>query len=288
MKNYKIFNRLKQAAMVLAMGLVFTACNEDDNPAIDPGDVLTGQSKTYNLDPVASSGISGTALLEETVSGGTKLTITLSGTPDGGEHPAHIHFNSAVIGGGIAISLNPVNGTSGISETMISETDAGASISYSELLDYDGYINVHLSMADLATVVAQGDIGSNELTGESKTYALNQVAVEGISGEITFEERLNGFALATISLTGTPEDGSHPAHIHENSAAEGGGILYTFAPVNGTTGMSFSDTRVGMMDGEPSYTYAEILTIDGYVNVHLSATQLAVIVAQGDIGSNFE
>jgi hypothetical protein len=65
-------------------------------------------------------------------------------------------------------------------------------------------------------------------------------------------------------------------------------LQFTFNPVNGTTGLSASDTRQGMMPDEVNYTYAEILTVDGYVNVHLSEAQLATIVAQGDIGANFE
>ncbi|SIS60197.1 CHRD domain-containing protein [Belliella pelovolcani] len=286
MKNSLIINRIKQGALLLMSALIFVACTEDDMPALDPDEVLTGQSKSYDLDEVAVPGISGTAVLEETSTGSTKLTITLSGTPDGGQHPAHIHFNSAATGGGIAVSLTPVNGTTGISETIISRQDDGSSLTYNQLLDFDGYINVHLSADDLGTIVAQGDIGSNELTGETKTYTLNEADVDGISGEIIFEERRNGFALATISLTGTPDGGVHPAHIHANSAAIGGGILFTFNPVNGTTGMSMTDTRAGMMDGEEGYTYDEILEVDGYVNVHLSAEALATIVAQGDIGSN--
>jgi hypothetical protein len=48
----------------------------------------------------------------------------------------------------------------------------------------DGYINVHLSATNLATLVA--DIGQNELTGTSKVYALGSVAVPNISGTATF------------------------------------------------------------------------------------------------------
>jgi hypothetical protein len=45
-----------------------------------------------------------------------------------------------------------------------------------KLLDFDGYINVHLSADKLATLVAQGDIGQNDLD-VSKVYALGSVAV---------------------------------------------------------------------------------------------------------------
>lgn len=32
---------------------------------------------------------------------------------------------------------------------------------YSDISGYDGYVNVHLSADDLATLVAQGNIGAN-------------------------------------------------------------------------------------------------------------------------------
>jgi hypothetical protein len=55
-------------------------------------------------------------------------------------------------------------------------------------LNFDGYINVHLSATNLATLVAQGDIGQNELTAVSKVYALGSVAVPNISGTATFSK----------------------------------------------------------------------------------------------------
>jgi hypothetical protein len=55
-----------------------------------------------------------------------------------------------------------------------------------KLLDFDGYINVHLSADKLATLVAQGDIGQNDLTDVSKVYALGSVAVARIDGTATF------------------------------------------------------------------------------------------------------
>jgi hypothetical protein len=60
------------------------------------------------------------------------------------------------------------------------------------LLNFDGYINVHLSATNLATLVAQGDIGQNELTAVSKVYALGSVAVPNISGTATFFKRVGG------------------------------------------------------------------------------------------------
>lgn len=245
---------------------------------------LTGVSKSYNLGEKDVPGISGSVLFEERLSGEALATITLSGTPDGGSHPAHIHMNTAAEGGGILYTFTPVDGTTGMSKSHVGALDDGSPFNYADVLTVDGYVNVHLSADDLGTIVAQGDIGQNELTGESKSYALEERAVPGISGSVVFEERTNGEALATITLSGTPDGGSHPAHIHMNTAAEGGGILYTFTPVDGTTGISVSN--VATLDDDSAFGYADVLGVDGYVNVHLSADDLGTIVAQGDIGQN--
>ncbi|MFC3414572.1 CHRD domain-containing protein [Algoriphagus hitonicola] len=246
--------------------------------------VLTGETKTYDLGEVAVPGISGTATFSERVNGETLVELMLMNTPEDGMHPAHIHFNTAAESGDIAVSFNPVDGSTGRSLTNISMLDDESAITYDELLDFDGYINVHLSMEELATIVAQGDIGQNELTGESKEYVLGERDVDGISGTATFFERVNGEALAEIMLMNTPEDGMHPAHIHFNSAIESGDIAFTFNSVNGATGIS--KTNVSMLDDETPFTYSDVLDFNGYINVHLSMEELSTIVAQGDIGSN--
>jgi hypothetical protein len=261
---------------------------DDLGTIVAQGDIgqneLTGESKSYELEERAVAGISGSVLFEERLNGEALATISLEGTPDGGEHPAHIHMNTAVEGGGILYTFNPVNGTTGMSQSNVATLDDDTEFSYADVLDVDGYVNVHLSAGDLGTIVAQGDIGQNELTGEFKSYVLEEKDVTGINGTVLFEERLNGEALATISLVGTPDGGEHPAHIHANSASEGGGIIYTFTPVNGTTGMSMSN--VAALDDDTEFGYADVLEVNGYVNVHLSAAELATIVAQGDIGAN--
>ena len=245
---------------------------------------LTGEMKSYDLETRDVPGISGTVMFEERVNGEAEATIMLDGTPAGGMHPAHIHMNTAAEGGDIIYTFNSVNGDTGMSRSNVATLDDDTSFGYSDVLDVDGYVNVHLSADELGTIVAQGDIGQNELTGEMKSYDLETRDVPGISGTVMFEERVNGEAEATIMLDGTPAGGMHPAHIHMNTAAEGGDIIYTFNSVNGDTGMSRSN--VATLDDDTSFGYSDVLDVDGYVNVHLSAEELGVIVAQGNIGMN--
>lgn len=267
--------------LLLLPFLALTSCEDDDTPALP---VPTGTEKTYILGSVANPAISGTAKFIENDDSSVTIELSLTGTPSGGMHPAHIHFNTAAEGGDIALTLGTVDGNTGKSTVTTKTLNDGTPITYASLLDFDGYINVHLSSTDLATLVAQGDIGQNELTAESKQYPLGSVAVPNISGTATFTKRVNGEALATIQLQNTPADGSHPGHIHLNTAAEGGAIAFTFQPVNGATGRS--TTNVAALDDGTPFLYDNVLGFDGYINIHLAADNLATIVAQGDIGQN--
>lgn len=94
-------------------------------------------------------GISGMTTLTDNGDGTTKVMIELDGTPEGGSHPSHFHNGtSCTQNEPIEITLNNVE--DGMSETMVEE-------SFDELVEFNYYLNVHLSEAELATVVACGD-----------------------------------------------------------------------------------------------------------------------------------
>jgi len=274
--NFKNVLRL----MMIVLTTAFISCdNDDDSP------VFMGDEKVYILNPVADPNISGTATFRMNQDNSATVILELMNTTNLSEPmPAHIHFNTAAEGGGIAASLTPVDPATGTSVTQIDALDDGTSITYTELLNFDGYINVHESMNNLATLYGQGDIGQNELTGQSKSYGLGPVTDPNISGEVIFNERANGTALAELSLIGPVDGIVFESHIHMNSAAEGGGIAFFFNDIDGSISSS-SVTQVEALEDGSSFNYNDILTYDGYVNVHLKS-DLSVLYAQGDIGQN--
>lgn len=274
--NKNIFNYL----LILFAFSSFTiiGCSEDDEPG------STENSITYTLEERSNSGISGDIEFLELTDGNIQAQISLNGTSNGTSHPSHVHMNSAVMGGDIIISLDPVDGATGSSVTIFSTDDNGGIVSLSDIENLDAYVNVHKSSTELGVIISQGDIGSNLLTGDSKSYPLAERAIDGISGDVTFSKRKNGNTLAVIDLDGTADEGSYPAHIHMNSAAEGGDIIATFNPVDGASGLSMTDIR--STDGGMTLDYENIIASNAYVNVHLSATELGTLVAQGDIGLN--
>ena len=274
--NFKNTLRL----MLIVLTTTFLSCDNDDDSS-----VFMGDEKVYTLNAVATPNISGMATFRMNQDNSTTVTIELMNTSSLNEPmPAHIHFNTAAEGGGIAVGLNPVDPATGMSTTVVTALDDGTSITYSELLNFDGYINVHESMDNLATLYGQGDIGQNELTGEMKSYPLGPVSDPNISGEVNFKERKNGTALAELNLFGSISGIVFESHIHMNSAAEGGGIVFFFNDIDGSMSSS-SATQVEALEDGTSFVYEDVLNYDGYVNVHLKS-DLSVLYAQGDIGQN--
>ena len=137
----------------LLLVLFLAACGGDDDE--------TKTEKTYSLTEQGGSSISGNVTFEKVSDTETKITIKLTGTPNGGSHPAHIHTGDVGSGGAIYVSLTNVDGTSGESTTTVTETSetTPTAITYEDLIAYDGYINIHLSANDLATIVAAGETG---------------------------------------------------------------------------------------------------------------------------------
>lgn len=118
-------------------------------------------SKSFDLSATGAGGtdVKGTATFAKASDTETTITVELSGTPATGDHPMHIHTGSVATPGGIYVTLTNVDGNTGKSVTTVSKADDGTAVTYEDLLEFDGYINVHLSADDLATVVANGEVG---------------------------------------------------------------------------------------------------------------------------------
>jgi hypothetical protein len=271
---------LKLTAVACMLTVFIAGCkDEDDN--VGPG--LTGQSKMYTLNSVSDPAISGTVNFAERSDNSTLVTINLNGTTAGNTHVSHIHENSAAETGGILIDLNAIDGASGKSETVVGKLNSGTAITYSELLALNGYINVHNSAIDLATLIAQGDIGENELTASSTTYALTSVNDSGVTGAVTFAKRVSGATLVTVDLDGESPSGNYPIYIYNNNVATTGTVAINLNNYLGSIGKSVTSVR--RLNDNTAISYDQLTAFNGHVNVGTSATDPSYI-AQGNIGSN--
>ncbi len=268
------------AVSMACAAFAISGCKDDDN---DPRLELTGESVTYPLQSVSNPDISGTVKFSERSDFSTIVTITLIGTASGNTHPAHIHANSAAETGGIIVDLNSLEGASGTSETVVTHFNDGTDVEYSELILLNGYVNVHLSPSNLATLIAQGDIGENELTATSTTYSLSELNDSGIMGTVKFTQRRSGSTLVSVDLDGTSQIGNHPITINDNNATTTGPTAITLNNFNGATGKS--ETTIRTMDNNTAITYDQLRTFNGHINVRNSAID-ETIVSQGNIGAN--
>jgi hypothetical protein len=284
------------AIAVLATGCDSGSNDEDIAPAPD-----TLRSIRYPLTAVSNSGtaapegVGGTVTFWEINQQTSIITLELEDGPTETNvaHVARIHENSAEDGGPIALYLSPIDGSGG-DGTSARIVNA----SFDDLVGFNGHVNINESVSAPDVIIAQGNIGANAdgiaaagfdfvqqpraveypLTAQSNEGALPT----GVGGRLLVQEISEEQTLVTVEVrldgpTGTPF--SHPAHIHRNSASEGGPIAIYLSPIDGRDPENRSSQIV-------EASIDSIATTDGYVNIHESIDALGTVISQGNIGSN--
>lgn len=292
-------------ALLFSFLLVFAAC--EDTVSTDPPGNGTDDPEfrmvSYDLgavtnDGTISDGASATATFRELRGDSTLITLELDGgsTETGLIHVSHIHENTAEEGGDIVHFLSPVDGLEG----SPGESHTISDWSFDELVDYDGYINIHENNANLGIVFSQGNIGANAdaevvesdwtpveepMTASYQLEATSNdgmILPNGVEGWAHFIELTSSETLVTLEVEqdALNSNVSHPSHIHNNSVDEGGGIEIFLSPIDGLDG---SPGTSAMVIDEDIQT---MLSFDGYINIHETNENLGDIISQGNIGAN--
>jgi hypothetical protein len=133
----------------------------------------------------------------------------------------------------------------------------------------------------------ENEPANKEFTGNETTYALLPASSYNVSGSVIIKEKVDGYSLITIQLTGTEGDIQHPVHLHVgNIETPDAAILALLNPVLGRTGKS--ETNFSQLGDETLITYQELIHVDGSIKVHLAASgpEKDIVLAAGNIGSN--
>lgn len=65
-----------------------------------------------------------------------------------------VYFYNAVEAGKIALWFQEINGDTGKSKTILTGLDDGITITYQDLLNFNGYINVRQNVTEISTSIA--------------------------------------------------------------------------------------------------------------------------------------
>jgi hypothetical protein len=272
MKNMIQLKKLNSLLLLILAVVILvpgSGCKKDEEP---------GRESSYSLKVQDVLGVTGTATFIETGDKATTIKLQLVGAPSG-THQAALYMNTVAEGGNVVIELNPVD-ASGSSSTIVK------TLSYDELIAYDGFIRILKNSDQPVIILAQGDIGGNVITDTHVFYTLQKMGAYNVSGIALFEKRENGNTLVTIDLDGTIAGEVYPASINLSSVSTigGGPVTKTLSSVNGNTGKSY--TTIRLLDGGLAISYDNWMIYNGYINIYQVAVKFENIISQGNIGSN--
>jgi len=151
---------MKYLASTLFIVILLSCVSNENEDKIEND--LTGNEVTYTLFQGSDYNISGEVTIQETINKSSWVKIKLIGTQSGLIHPTHLHFDDIAGDGDIAAVLNPVDGSDGVSETLLEFFTDSTPVTYNELLQMESSIKVHLSETEPGkhTILAGGNIGT--------------------------------------------------------------------------------------------------------------------------------
>ena len=144
-----------------------------------------------------------------------------------------------------------------------------------------------LGFALFLLLACEENEGTNNLfTGNEVVYTLEAGSTYSISGTLTLKEKIDGSIFILTELSGTEGDLQHPVHLHLGDISmPDADIAALLTPVAGNTGKSQTDLSV--LADESTVTYAQLLSLNACVKIHLaeSGPGRDVILAAANIGT---
>lgn len=259
---------------VTALFVISSACS-DTSTGLEPGD-LTGEYVSYELDATGDSGLTGTLTFAERIDGFAEVTVELSEVPVEKEYSVQINSGTILQGGDLLIKLEPVD-ESGESVTTVSADAEGNTVSYEDLIEINGHLNVYSSENETETILAQADVGGNKLTGEALVFDIEEENESAITGSVEFLERISGNILAVIELSGTDPAQTHIARLYSAGDEENdnGEHQFTFSEIDGESGISYTDLYE--LNDESEFLYEDLKEFEGSVHIYYSEDDLTLL-----------
>ncbi len=149
--------------IVLSLATIVGCADDKDNIG-----EFTGQEITYQLYSSSDYNHDGHITFKERKDKTVEAEVFLEDTQSGAFHPLHLHYGPLGADGDLATLLNPIDGATGVSKTQFGFLGDESSFTFTDLLNFDGSVKVHLDNGRFKEIVlAGGNIGSNRLNETS-------------------------------------------------------------------------------------------------------------------------
>lgn len=134
------------------------------------------------------------------------------------------------------------------------------------------------AVAALGLLVGCGGDDGAEAEGDEVTFDLSEQSGSGVTGAtVTLRPLAENETAVVIDFPteGSGDEPAHPAHIHDGSCPDVGGVAFPLESISG--GVSESQVDIGL---------DELQSGDYAVNVHKSDEEIQTYIACGDIPSD--
>lgn len=193
------------ALVVLLAGTLLTACQKNDsndNPL----------KIQYTIGPYQSSKISGTVDFTEVLhTDSVQLTIQLTGVSQDGSYPVLLRKGTSIENGEVAFDLGFVDGRNPTLTKTIN-------LPFSELIKYNGCLDIYRNPNDTVTIVAQSEIGANNTF---KSYDMANPITSQLNGQFRIYKRDAGAYIVVRIDSATAHTGgvAHPTRVYTAEGA---------------------------------------------------------------------
>lgn len=149
---------------------------------------------------------------------------------------------------------------------------------YKMLFSVTALLIISTACSDTSTGPEPGD-----LTGEYVSYELDTKGDSGLTGTLTFAERVDGFTEVTVELSDGPDEEEYFVRINSGTTLQGGDVLIELETVD----ESGKSVLIVSSDSEGNtVSYNDLISINGHVNVYPSEDETETILAQADVFGN--
>lgn len=250
---------LKPVICGLVALAALSSCSKNDSDN-------TPLNKTYKITAYNStSQISGTLAVKEVLNTDSVwLTLQLQGTSSDGSYPVFVRQGTSIENGPVAYDLGFVDGQNPILAKEIP-------MSFSDFIKYNGCIDIYRNPNDLATIVAQAEVGANE-TYKAFDMVSPNLPNNPINGQFRIYKRSTGAYLVIkvdTSATGMGLGMSHPARVYKSDGTRD----FDLSDVSDSSGVSATTITDHSFDALSSYS--------GSIKVLQSGQVQDFIISQG-------